>query len=55
VAEIPALPRGPDLRDRLLGGFKGDVPPLRPSPAYRLALAAVACAAMVLLPLVYLG
>ncbi len=54
VAERPALPQGPDLRDRLLAGFKGDVPPLRPSLAYRLALAAVAFA-MVLLPLLYVG
>lgn len=54
VAEIPAVAQGPDLRERLLGGFKGDVPPLRPSPAYRLALAAVAFA-MVLLPLLYVG
>jgi len=45
---------GPELRDRILEGFRGDVPPLPPSLMYRLALAAVAIA-MVLLPLVYLG
>ena len=54
VAENPAFPQGPDLRDRLLGGFRDHVPPLRPTPAYRLALVAVAFA-MVLLPLLYVG
>lgn len=53
VAEPPNS-YGPELRDRILEGFRGDVPPLPPSLTYRLALAAVAIA-MVLLPLVYLG
>ncbi|MES1243285.1 MAG: M48 family metallopeptidase [Acidobacteriota bacterium] len=44
----------PELRERILAGFRGGVPPLRPSLAYRMALTAVAVA-MVLLPLLYFG
>jgi len=42
----------PELRERILAGFRGDVPPLRPTLTYRMALTAVAVA-MVLLPLLY--
>lgn len=44
----------PELQERILAGFRGDVPPLRPSLGYRMALTAVAVA-MVLLPLIYVG
>jgi Zn-dependent protease with chaperone function len=44
----------PELRERILAGFRGDVPPLRPAWTYRVALAAVACA-MVLLPVGYVA
>ncbi|HEX3131000.1 MAG TPA: M48 family metalloprotease [Thermoanaerobaculia bacterium] len=44
----------PELRERILAGFRGDVPALRPSFGYRMALTAVAVA-MVLLPLLYFG
>ena len=54
LAEEPADDRvyGPELRKRLLAGFRGDVPPLKPSFVYRLGLIAVA-SAMLLLPVVY--
>lgn len=42
----------PELQERILAGFRGDVPPLRPTLAYRTALTAVAVA-MVLIPLLY--
>jgi Zn-dependent protease with chaperone function len=42
----------PELRERILAGFRGDIPPLRPALTYRMALTAVAVA-MVLLPLLY--
>lgn len=42
----------PELQERILAGFRGSVPPLRPSFGYRMALTAVAVA-MVLLPLLY--
>ena len=44
----------PALREQIFAGFRGDVPALRPTFRYRLALGAVA-AAMVLLPAVYLA
>ena len=44
----------PELQERILAGFRGDVPPLRPTLAYRTALTAVAVA-MVLIPLLYFG
>ncbi len=44
----------PALRESILAGFRGDVPALRPTFRYRLALGAVA-AAMVLLPAVYVA
>jgi Zn-dependent protease with chaperone function len=54
IAQPSAPPSDAEIRDRILGGFRGDVPPLRPSIGYRLALAGVAFA-MVLLPVVYAG
>jgi len=44
----------PEMRERILAGFRGDVPPLPTAWTYRLALMAVACA-MVLLPVLYVG
>ncbi len=44
----------PELRERILAGFRGDVPPLKPSLGYRMALTAVAVV-MVLLPLLYVS
>ncbi len=44
----------PGLREQIFAGFRGDVPSLRPTFRYRLALGAVA-AAMVLLPAAYVG
>lgn len=42
----------PEVRQRILGGFRGTVPPLKPSFGYRLALAGAAVI-MLLMPVVY--